>query len=203
MSGRLAQVVGNDVIDMDDPAVAEHHRRERFVSRVCSAEERERVASALDLWGLFAAKEAAYKALVKLGHSPGFAHREILVASDLRTVCWRGHVLALSLTSQVDYVHAVAWSASAPRPHAKVARAEGPESEAARALLCELVAATADYAATDLVVVRDSRTGAWDGFGPPRVEHRGATIEADVSISHDGKFVAAAALFGARLALSG
>jgi phosphopantetheinyl transferase (holo-ACP synthase) len=194
MSGRLAQVVGNDVVDMDDPAVADHHRRERFVSRVCAAEERASVTSALDLWELFAAKEAAYKALVKLGYSPGFAHREIVVSPDHQSVCWHGQVLALSLTSDGGYVHALAWRASTSRPHARVARARGPESEAVRTLLCELLAAATQFAQDDLAVVRDPLPGAWDGFGPPRVMHRGIAIDADVTLSHDGRFVAAAAL---------
>jgi hypothetical protein len=44
-------------------------------------------------------------------------------------------------------------------------------------------------------VVRDPVPGAWDGFGPPRVEHRGQLMAGtDVSLSHDGPFVAVAAI---------
>jgi phosphopantetheinyl transferase (holo-ACP synthase) len=193
---KLVRAVGNDVVDLDDPAILGHHRRERFVSRVCAPEERARVASALDLWTLFAAKEAAYKALVKLGHAPGFGHREILVSEDGRSVSWRGHVLTSAVTSRNGYVHAIAWSASAPRPRARVARARSPESEAARALLKELLATTTHHVASEFEVVRDPLPGGWDGLGPPRVEVGGTPLDVDVSLSHDGRFVAAAALVG-------
>ncbi len=93
----IREVVGNDVVDLTDPAIADHHSRERFVSRVCAPEERARVGTIFDLWALFAAKEAAYKALVKIGQAPGFAHREIRVASDLRAVSWRGYEFELSV----------------------------------------------------------------------------------------------------------
>jgi phosphopantetheinyl transferase (holo-ACP synthase) len=186
--------IGNDVVDLEDPVVAEHHRRPRFVSRVCAAEEFERIATARDLWTLFAAKEAAYKALVNLGYSPGFAHREIRVSEDLRAVRWRDVCLSLSLQSDHGHVHAVAWSASSHAPRAKVSRAETAESQAARELLCELVATTTHYQARDLMVVRDPLPGAWDGYGPPRLEHLGTAVDVAISLSHDGRFVAAAAL---------
>lgn len=193
----LAQAVGNDVVDLEDPAIAEHHRRERFVARVCAPEERARVGSSLDLWALFAAKEAAYKALVKLGHSPGFRHREILVSGDQRSVSWRGHALDLAVTSRDGYVHALAWSPGPHRPHARVARALAPEGEAARTLLREVVADVTHTDGADHEVVRAPLAGGWDGFGPPRIEFRGIPMDVDVSMSHDGRFVAAAALFGA------
>jgi len=193
---RDSGVVGNDVVDLTDPAIAQHHTRERFVSRVCGVEERARVVTAFDLWAHFAAKEAAYKALVKLGCSPGFAHRDIRVSADLRAVRWRENELELSVAFDEQCVHAVTWSARSPPVLARVARARGEEGAAARALLCELLAEGIGGSADELKVVRDPVAGAWDGFGPPRVERRGATIEADVSLSHDGRFVAAAAIVG-------
>jgi phosphopantetheinyl transferase (holo-ACP synthase) len=198
-------VVGNDVVDLTDPLISGHHRRERFVSRVCAAEERATVVTSADLWALFAAKEAAYKALTKLGHSPGFAHREILVAPDLRAVSWRGRDLLLSVEKAEHHVHAVAWSGRACRPVAMVARRptlDSPadletEGVAARALLCALVGAATGHAAGELEVVRDPVAGGWDGFGPPRVECRGTVVGVDVSLSHDGPFVAAAMILPA------
>jgi phosphopantetheinyl transferase (holo-ACP synthase) len=206
----IREVVGNDVVDLTDPAIADHHSRERFVSRVCAPEERARVGTIFDLWALFAAKEAAYKALVKIGQAPGFAHREIRVASDLRTVSWRGYEFELSVRADAEHVHAIAWSRRSLPPLARVARTPDPcaarlarsspsvalsAGAAARELLCELVGAATGYPVSELEVVRDPVPGAWDGFGPPRVEHRGSSvIGADVSLSHDGPFVAAAAI---------
>jgi phosphopantetheinyl transferase (holo-ACP synthase) len=194
--------IGNDVVDLGDPGIAGHHKNERFVERVCSGDERPRVATARDLWSLFAAKEAAYKALVKLGGAPGFAHRSIHVAHDLASVTWLDRRLALHVTGDADHVHAVAWSEGA-RPLVRVARCEEMprgESEGARAVLRELLAAAIGCSPGELEVVRDPSPGAWDGSGPPRVLQAGAPLEADVSLSHDGRFVAAAAVVGPRRA---
>jgi phosphopantetheinyl transferase (holo-ACP synthase) len=189
-------VIGNDVVDLTDPAIVLHHQNERFVERVCSEEERPRVATARDLWSLFAAKEAAYKAVVKLGGSPGFGHRSILVASDLASVAWSDLRLALQITGGVDHVHAVAWTEGV-RPLVRVVRTEGSrgdESERARRVLRELLSTALGCPADEFEVVRDSSPGSWDGYGPPRVLRAGAKIDADVSLSHDGHFVAAAAV---------
>jgi len=196
-------IVGNDVVDLADPAIAGHHRRERFVSRVCAPGEHLRATTAAGLWTLFAAKEAAYKALVKLGHAPGFAHREILVAPDLDAVTWHGCRLRLRVVRDDERVHAVAWSAAGDAPPlAACARADGPLERAARALVCSLVADATGFPAAELAVVRDPAAGAWDGYGPPRMERldrRRLDVAVDVSLSHDGRFVAAAACVGTLL----
>jgi phosphopantetheinyl transferase (holo-ACP synthase) len=200
-------VIGNDVVDLADPVIAKHHENERFVARVCSEDERRRVVTARDLWSLFAAKEAAYKALVKLGESPGFGHRAIRVAPDLGSVTWRDLRLALRVTGDRDHVHAVAWSEGDEDavPLVRVVRAFDPrhaksegqgESERARAVLCDLLATALGCAPGELTIVRDAAPGAWDGYGPPRALRGGAPIDADVSLSHDGAFVAAATLVG-------
>ena len=191
---RDARLVGNDVVDLTDPLIAEHHQRPRFVARVCDGEERARIVTSADLWALFAAKEAAYKVLVKLGYSPGFGHREISVAPDLHTVSWRGRELELSVEQGEHYVHALAWTGEGRRPLAVVGRRSDFELEgvAARALLCALVGEATGHAANELEVVRDAVAGAWDGFGPPRIECGGTAMDADVSLAHDGPFVAAA-----------
>jgi phosphopantetheinyl transferase (holo-ACP synthase) len=193
-----AAAVGNDVVDLTGAAARNAFANRRFVERVCDDDEVRRVRSARDLWTLFAAKEAAYKALVKLGTDPGFRHRSLHVALDGRSVCHGATRLALSLTGDVDHVHALAWTGG-PTPVARLERTDGgwaDESRRARALLCALVADAASCELSELQVVRDRRDGAWDGFGPPRVERAGRPIEADVSLSHDGEFVAAAALLG-------
>jgi hypothetical protein len=189
----MRAVVGNDVVNLTDPAIAEHHTRARFLSRVCASDELARVETALDLWTLFAAKEAAYKALVKLDCSPGFGHRCIRVDPGLRVVRWRGHELDLSVVSDGSHVHAVAWSPPARSPLATVGRAEAG-GDGARTLLRELVANAIGCRADELEVVRDLVAGSWDGFGPPRVHRGGMRVDVDVSLSDDGPFVAAAML---------
>jgi phosphopantetheinyl transferase (holo-ACP synthase) len=192
------QKLGNDVVDLDDQATAGRHEDRRFVERVCNEGERSRVRSKVDFWRIFAAKEAAYKALVKLGFSPGFAHRSIGVAPDLSVATWNDRTLALSIADDAAHVHAVAWS-EGPMPRVDVVRFEGTapdapaESARTYAALCRLVATSIGCGAQELRVVREPLVGAWDGFGPPRVERAGVPLGMDVSLSHDGRFAAVAA----------
>jgi phosphopantetheinyl transferase (holo-ACP synthase) len=199
-----ARVVGNDVVDLSDPAIARHHEDTRFVARVCSDDERARVTTARALWTLFAAKEAAYKALVKLGESPGFGHRAIRVAPGLDVVSWGERRLRLTVTGDSEHVHAVAWTDASRTPIARAGRlqvGEG-ESEGARRVLRALAAEALGCGPHAFEIVRDPVPVAWDGFSPPRLERSGERVDADVSLSHDGRFVAAAALFGVALEAS-
>ncbi len=193
----MAQRVGNDVVDLDDPATSRRHEDRRFVERVCDDRECARVQSKTDLWCVFAAKEAAYKAFVKLGALPGFVHRSIHTAPDLSAATWNDRRVAVSVTNDPEHVHAVAWS-EGPMPLVSVVRFEGAahdtcaESARAYAALCRLAATIVGCSAEELRVVRDPRPSAWDGFAPPRVERAGAPLDIDVSLSHDGRFAAAA-----------
>jgi phosphopantetheinyl transferase (holo-ACP synthase) len=77
-------VVGNDVVDMLDPRLRGKPEDARFVERVLSPSERHLLdASAdpdLELWCLWAAKEAAYKAVSKLrAEPPVFSHAAFVV----------------------------------------------------------------------------------------------------------------------------
>ena len=188
-------LVGNDVVDLDEPEARDAHRRERFVRRVLSEGERALLAASLDprtlLWSLFAAKEAAYKVATKLGPPRPFAHRELLVAADLRSVRVGGVALSLRVDALPGVVHAVA-SSSSGEALAVVAALEpsADPSAAVRALARRTLAVTLACPESELAIVRDPLEGSWDGFGPPRVERGGSPLALDVSLSHDGRFVA-------------
>jgi phosphopantetheinyl transferase (holo-ACP synthase) len=176
-------VIGNDLVDLLDPAIATHHLRPRFIERVCDERERHALRTAADpkraLWTLFAAKEAAYKLAVKLGLEPGFAHRRFVVTSD--RVSFEDHSWPLRITESEDWVHAIVGEGEV------LAGVEPGES--ARPALLDALAAK--LGCETLEVVRDPLPGSWDGFGPPRVATNGVSI--DVSLSHDGRFAAFAA----------
>lgn len=184
--------VGNDVVDLGDPWIATV--RERFVARVCCEEERERVAVARDprrlLWSLFAAKEAAFKVVSKLGPPPVFAHRRFVVAEDLGSVRYEDLSLPAWIRVDEDFVHALV-STTAELPCSEVARAaEGDLSASARALLRAALAGRLGCSADELEIARAPAPGSWDGFAPPVATRRGAALDVDVSLSHDGRFVA-------------
>lgn len=194
----MLALVGNDVVDLGDSEIAEHHARERFVARVCCDEERARLAVAASpkryLWTLFAAKEAAYKVARKIHGDAIFAHRRFVVAEDLRSVRWGDLELALRVEADDARVHAVTSTEPAPAIAAVAAiwRNE-PPSTAGRTLLREALARAHDCTPDEIEVARTELPDSWDGFGPPRVLLRGAPIARDVSLSHDGRFVAFAA----------
>lgn len=196
-------MIGNDIVDLDDVDNARSFARPGYVERVCAPSERETLSGSAEperlFWAHFAAKEAAYKLLVKLGASPGFSHRELVVAPDLSRVRYREHELELSVTLGPGFVHATAALAGV-RPTLAVARTSAEPSGAARRLLAGLVAGEAGCRPSELSVERHEQAGAWDGFGPPVVSRAGVELELDVSLSHDGRFVAAAS--SARRALS-
>jgi len=191
-------LVGNDVVDLDDPAIATHHVRDRFVHRVCHESERAELARADDpktlLWSLFAAKEAAFKIVAKLDPKVPFAHSQFVVAKDLSVVVYRERSFSLRVETTIARVHAVA-SSGPDRPLSAVERADDMDaSVAARELLCRSVAARIRCVASELEIVRAPLPGSWTGYGPPELVFRdGRALHADVSLSHDGRFVACAA----------
>lgn len=164
--------VGNDIVDL---AIFDHHPR--FAERVCTPAELRAIDSKRSLARIFAAKEAAYKAAVKLGLQPGFAHRKLEVSSD--RVTYEGRAFPLSITDGPQWVHAVVGEAT------MVHVEEGNDARAA------LARALSRALGKEVTIVRDPAPGSWDGHGPPRV----VGADADVSLSHDGRFVAFAAAF--------
>ncbi len=193
-----ALLVGDDVVDLDDPAIATHHLRERFVHRVCHESERAVLARASApktlLWSLFAAKEAAFKIIAKLDPRAPFAHARFVVAADLSAVVHGRWSLSLRVDVAGSWVHAVASTGAEPAVRAVEPIGELDASAAARELLCRSAAARLGCVARDLEVVRAPVPGSWTGYGPPRLVFRdGRPLVADVSLSHDGSFVACAA----------
>lgn len=183
--------VGNDVVDLEDPAIAHTHLRDRFISRVCAPSERRSLAAAADkklrLWSLFAAKEAAFKALSKSGPLV-FAHSRFVVTADLRSVSYESEVLWLRVDVDGPCVHAIAWTDDeVPLAGVRQIREGMDPGLAARALLLEALGTEG------LSVERAPAPGSWNGFGPPKLFREGREVNLDISLSHDGRFVAFAA----------
>jgi phosphopantetheine--protein transferase-like protein len=191
-------VVGNDVVDLDDEDNLASQENPRFAERVCAPAELERLEAAEDrgslLWSLFAAKEAAYKAVCKLGPRPVLGHRSFLVAPDLRRVEHHGRVLKLHVAVAASFVHAVVTTGDEPAlSRVSELRHGRLPGEGARRLLVGSAAAILGAEPKDLAVVRPHGAGSWDGRGPPVLLRDGRRCRLDVSLSHDGRYVACAA----------
>ncbi|MHB9097527.1 MAG: 4'-phosphopantetheinyl transferase superfamily protein [Syntrophales bacterium] len=211
--------VGNDVVDLKDPGNQGKSGDERFLARVFTARERERIAGAQSpdalLWSLWAAKEAAYKAvsggdssvcsiprrypvLLDSGEASGTTAAAQGSESRLtgRVITPRGEV-ALRITVTDDYVHAVAVGPDADFAGIiqRVDRMDdggnpGDASAFVRSrLLCE-ISRRVDCPVADLAVLKEQ-----SGSGAPRVFLRGRPLTVNISLSHDGRFSAFALAF--------
>lgn len=186
--------VGNDVVDLRKATA----HSARFVQRVFAESERALIASAADpqrvSWSLFAAKEAGYKVVAKMRPGTVFAHARFEVGPRLDELFYDDLRLWLSIDVTSDRAHAVA--CTEPRSHVvgvgRIPPGADP-SAVARSLLATAIAPRIGCTPDDLAIVRDDLPGSWDGFGPPRLVLGGRTVDADVSLSHDGDFVAFAA----------
>lgn len=210
--------VGNDIVDLKEPENRGKSGDDRFLGRVFTALEREMVAGARSpdtlLWSLWAAKEAAYKAVS--GRDPSVcsiprrypvlidggeaAERSDAAGAESclagRVITPRGEV-ALRISVTDDYVHAVA--AGSPSVLAGIiqrvacldrAEAAGDESAFVRGQLVREIARRLDCPIADLAVLKGP-----SGSDAPRVFLRGRLLPADISLSHDGRFAAFALAF--------
>jgi len=190
--------VGNDVVDLRQPAAKHSAANPRFLDRVFTDRECDAIAAAPDrmamLWTLFGAKEAGYKVVNKLRPAAAFAHNRFEVSADLSELFYDDIYLRLSIDRTDDRVHVVACTLVGVHMAGVGSVPPGADPSAAvRDLLKAAVASRVGCAAGDLAVVREKSPGSWDGFGPPRLLLRGRPAEIDVSLSHDGRFVAFAA----------
>ena len=199
--------LGNDVVDLKDPENIGKSRDDRFLGRVFTAGERELIASVPSpdtlLWSLWAAKEAAYKAVSSADPavcSIPHRYRVVLEAEDAtrkivrlagKVITPRGE-LVLEVAVSADWVHALAAGAeeALKRICRRVKRLEGGKgavnpSAFVRGALLREIAHRLDCPVGDLSVVKNP-----DGLGAPRVLFRGDLLAAEVSLSHDGRFAA-------------
>jgi phosphopantetheinyl transferase (holo-ACP synthase) len=198
--------VGNDVIDLCDPAIATHHQRSRFVERVCTPAEVARVAASDDanrlLWTLFAAKEAGFKVVAKLTPGIAFSPRRFVVDAQCTHVTHDDTRLWLQVTQGQDWVHAIAGQGQGtPLWAVERRQADIGESVAARDLATRIAADHLGLDRRTLVVERVADGRFRDDLGPPRLLHEGEPLDLDLSLSHDGPWVACALLYHAEAAL--
>ncbi|MEI7638026.1 MAG: 4'-phosphopantetheinyl transferase superfamily protein [Syntrophus sp. (in: bacteria)] len=79
--------IGNDIVDLTSPDSIGKSLDRRFIARVFTPEEQERIDRSdspdTTLWMVWAAKEAAFKAVIKLKPGLSFTHRAYVVTSPL------------------------------------------------------------------------------------------------------------------------
>jgi phosphopantetheinyl transferase (holo-ACP synthase) len=186
-------MVGNDVVDLHDPAVVAGPRHPRFDARVFAPSEhralRESAAPNPLRWTFWAAKEAAYKVAKKLDDATVWSPLRFVVslAGGAGAVEHAGLRIPVRIEADAERVHAIAADAPAAlaRVHARVAELPAPgadPSAAVRALACRDLAAWLGSAPEALEIARRGRI--------PFLRVAGAEAPLDLSLSHHGRFVA-------------
>jgi phosphopantetheinyl transferase (holo-ACP synthase) len=184
-------MLGNDVVDLDDPE--SHQRRHpRFDARVFAPSERALIDARPDTdplrWLLWAAKESAYKALRKADPDTVFAPSRFVVRPERAgraRVDAAGHTVRVEIAVEASCVHAVARGpedGDAVCCGVDAMATSGTEGDRVRRLAVDGIARAFGLAASELAIGRRGRI--------PVLCWRGRPSAADLSLSHHGRFVA-------------
>jgi phosphopantetheine--protein transferase-like protein len=220
--------IGNDIVDLAEPGVAGKERDQRFMNRVFTPAERERILEAaaptIALWKAWTAKEAAFKVASKLRSRLVFRHQAFEVLPDeaagvntrlraaVRATADQAHVRFEDLLIRVkwdaakDYIHCIGQLAGAEWDLLTgVANDEDDTldprllTDAERASVYSMASARARLLARELMTrwdlhrVEVLRLWRARGWSAPVLAEEGRRLAGfDVSLSHDGRYVAAA-----------
>jgi phosphopantetheine--protein transferase-like protein len=197
--------VGNDVVDLKHPENQGKSKDDRFLGRVFTADERDRIAGAARpetlLWALWAAKEAAFKVVSRDDPTACSTPRKydiLLDPLDVSALCLAGRAitprgkLALRIIVTDDYVHALsaATEGDLDSVFQRVDRMDveedhGGASDFVRRELLIEIARCLDCPLGELSVAKEPL-----GPGAPFVLRRGQPLAVEISLSHDGRFAA-------------
>jgi phosphopantetheine--protein transferase-like protein len=232
--------IGNDIVDLAEPGVAGKEHDLRFLDRVFTPEERQRILTAaaptLALWKTWSAKETAFKIASKLREGLVFAHQQFEVVPEdageperaageaigqWASVYFEDLEIRVRWDTAREYIHCIGQLArhgdgdalsterdllerSSSRPvfsgivseghsldgalsHAERASVHSTASERVR-LLARRLMERWDLQGAEIVRMWRART-----WSAPVISREGRPVPGfDVSLSHDGRFVAAA-----------
>ena len=197
--------VGNDVVDLKEPANAEKSREPRFLKKILTDAEIEFVLNEENpdaaLWSCWAGKETAYKVIKKSFSDAAFLPRQWTVTfNDPQVKYTNGEVIIpgkgsvyIRLFFNSDYVHCVGadsltaldkliWSVEALTEKEK-----NNPSLYLRNCLGQKLTEHFSLSFRRIEIKRKRENGE---LLPPRVYVDGEKTNIDISLSHDGRFVA-------------
>ena len=200
---KVVPPVGNDVVDLGDDETQLDQLHPRFLQRVFTKLEGNRILSSTDsrvsLWGHWAAKESVYKAARKRNPSLPFAHSSFVVedwedvAAESCTgrIAHEGWDYLVDVARTKDWLHAVALPLDSKNEEPKLVHGvevrpeELDASTAVRLFACARLAKELDCDPNQLTITRT-----W----PPLLLREGRSTGVDVSLSHHGRWLAFAAV---------
>lgn len=203
--------MGNDVVDLKAGGAAGKSGDSRFVSRVLTSGEQTvlgRVENSDScFWAMWAAKEAAYKAVSRAKPAISSSPRryEVCFDNQHRKSVWTGSVATpmgrVYVQSQLDenYIHCIGQTGCGPAGRQIIFRVfetvpgapegteadPGQQSAAVRRAAAAAIVSCLDLSEDNVLIVRDSSAGR---PGPPVVRIKGSATEIQISLSHHGRF---------------
>lgn len=196
--------VGNDVVDLKEPANVGKSKNSRFLKKILTDAEIEFIKNAenpdVALWSLWACKETAYKVIKKSFPDTAFIPRRWPVTfNKTKTKYLDGEVMIpdaggvfIRLFSNPQYVHCI--GADNPAALNKLIWSVEvlPEEETnpsvfSRHCLAQSLAKHFSLNLHQIKIVRKRKNGE---LQPPCVYVDGGKTDIDISLSHDGRFVA-------------
>lgn len=193
-------LVGNDIVDIRAPYAVSKFCDERFLMRVFTQEEKECIKTsvnpALTLWSIWSAKETAFKIAKKQNSKTIFCHKAFCVHNPpQRYGKQNGHV------NHHERIYAVHWYANCRHVHCVGASHDGEvyfciapldekaedESKKVRCLAKDLLLNSFHKKAEIVRINEDGK------LSPPTfISNTHSIDDIDLSLSHDGNFIAAA-----------
>ena len=195
--------VGNDVMDLKEPANAGKSRDSRFLKKILTNAEIEFVQNAENpgavLWSHWACKETAYKVIKKSRPDAAFLPRQWAVTfkstkskySDGEVIIPGKSKIYIRLFSNSQYVHCVGADCLTALDKLIWSVDVLPEEEGINPSLflrhC-LGQNLAQYFSLNFHQIKIKRTRENGELQPPHVYVDGRKTDIDISLSHDGRF---------------
>jgi len=204
--------IGNDIVDLREPANARKSRDSRFLKKILTDAEIEFVQSAENpdkaLWSCWACKETAYKIIKKSRMQAAFLPRQWAVIFNKSKSTYVDGAIAIPpaqtlyfrLFSRAGYIHSVgtdckdALEKTICNVVALPRQDNGGKPEASlflRDCLTQSIARHFHLKSNDIKINRIKENGE---LQPPYLFVKGKKSDIDISLSHDGRFVAYAFL---------
>jgi phosphopantetheinyl transferase (holo-ACP synthase) len=204
--------IGNDIVDWREPLNAGKSQDSRFLKKILTAAEIEVVQNAKNpdavLWSLWSCKETAYKVIKKKCIDTAFLPcRWTVILRKSEATCQDGEVkipdaaaVYVRLFSHFRYVHCVGADHPADLDRLVCKVEVLPEKENEKRIDPSLFArkclalSIADFFRLNLSDIKINRVQDKGELQPPHVYIGGKKSDIDISLSHDGQFVAYAFL---------
>lgn len=176
--------IGNDIVDLKLEKISEYNSR--FPYRVLSKTELNmflKNKSPLFLWKSWAAKEAAYKYIKQINPLTVFSPSMFILENNL--VRFKNYRVPVNFKINNDYIYC--WTPSSKSQNQIMkAPQKSDESQIARDMIKNIISKIIHCNIDKLQIQKNN-------YGVPEVFYNGQRLNFNISITHHGRFVGAAA----------